>query len=100
MEDVGDCAGAKLNEPGVKLQLLPLNHAHLDLEVLDEHFNGFFVLCVERDDDVCVLHRRLDEIVIGRLDEAIVLGKHVHDSAASFRNVSLDYKRKVSNSSN
>ena len=62
------------------------------MEVLDEHLNSLIVLRTEGNNNIGVLHRRLDKIIIGWLDEAVVLGKHINDCATSVSDVSLNCK--------
>ena len=75
----------------VVLNLL-LNDAHFDLEVLNKHFDGLLVLLAKGNNHIRVLHRRTDEVIIGRFDKPIVLGKNIHNCATTIRNVSFNYR--------
>ena len=70
--------------------LLFLNEAHLDVQILNKHLYSLVVLRTKRNDDVSVLHRWLDEVVVGRFYKAVVLGKHVNDCTATISDVPLN----------
>jgi hypothetical protein len=72
------------------VSFLVLNQAHSDHEVLNEHVDSVVVFSVKGDDNVSVLHSGLDEVIVGWLNEAIVLGEHVDHSAATISDVSLN----------
>jgi len=75
----------------LNLKLSSLDVVHFDLEVLNEHVDGIIVVGAEGHDDVSVFHGRLNEVIVGGLDEAVVLGEHVHHSPSTFSNVSRNY---------
>ena len=75
------------------VSLLVLNQAHSDHEVLNEHVYSVVVCSVEGDDNISVLHSWLDEIIVGRLHEAIVLGENVDHGATSISDVSLNCRQ-------
>ena len=66
---------------------------HFDLEVLDEHIDCVVILLAEGDDEVGVLHSRLDEVVVCRLYKSVVLGQYVDHGATALSNVSLNLKK-------
>ena len=64
-----------------------------DLKILAEHIDCVRVFSAERHDDVRELHGRLNEIIVGRLHKATVLGEYVDYCAAAVCDVSADAAR-------
>ena len=49
----------------------------------------------EGNDKVGILHSRSDKVIVGGLDEAIVLGQNIDNSSTSISNISLNYASKT-----
>ena len=45
----------------------------------------------EWNDQVSVLHSRLDEVIVSRLDKPVVLSQDINDGSATLSYVSLNY---------
>ena len=56
-----------------EVSLYALYQTHLDLQVLDDHLHCSIVSFLKRNDDVCILHRWTDKVVVSRLDKSVVL---------------------------
>ena len=67
-----------------------LDEPHFDLEILNEHVDRVVILLAEGNDEVGVLHGRLDEVVVGGLYKSVVLGQYVDHCATALGNVSLN----------
>ena len=62
-----------LEDPTGVIRLHLLNDFHPNLEVLDQHRSRILVSLPEWHNHVCMLHCWLDEVIVGRLYEAIIL---------------------------
>ena len=79
-----------LSLSAAEVSLGALHQTHLDLQVLNKHLYSLVILRREWNNDVCILHGGANEVVVGRLDEPVVLGQHINHSPASLCNVSID----------
>ena len=73
-----------------------LDESHFYLEVLNEHVDCVVVFLAEGNDEIGVLHGRLDKVIVSRLHKSIVLGQHVNYRASAVGNVSLNLNKEIS----
>ena len=72
-----------------------LDESHFDFEVLNEHVDCVVVFLAERNDEIGVLHGRLDKVIVSRLHKSIVLGQYVNYRASALCDVSFNLTKKL-----